>query len=110
MEIIYGDTGWAELYTLWQADGAAATFERIEDNACQRWAVMQQPGDTYPRFLLASAQAGTETGNDRPVEWQPRRGYGIENRAAGMRFRSSRKGIRISKRMPPRDASTVTLE
>jgi len=112
MEIRNGDTGWQELYDLWQEDGAAATFERIEEEGnCQRWSVMQQPSDDYVRFLLVSAQEGTETGNDRPEDWAgPRSGYSVENRAAGVKVRDTGKGWRIRKQMPPIVESTVTLE
>ena len=109
MEIRYGDTGWEELNTLWEKEGAAAQFERVEVEANQRWSVMQQPGDIYPRFLLIAAQVGTENGNERPVEWLPRSGYTIENNKSGVLFRRTGKGLRIGKRMPPKDESTVTF-
>lgn len=110
MEVRHEDTGWEELYECWQDEGEASTFERIEENACQRWRVMQQPRDDYPRFLLVSAAAGTETGNERPADWQPRRGYSIENRAAGIRIEEREKGIRLKMVRPPLDEDTVTLE
>jgi hypothetical protein len=77
-EIRPGQEEHERLVQVWEKNGRSASFDEIGEFGGRLWQVIDRDNPEGPTFLLDAAAGPTDAGNDKPVEWMPRRGYEIE--------------------------------
>lgn len=111
-----GDSTYAALYAKWQSEGSpSGTFEEIGSFGGRRWLIHDRQNADGPTFLLDAAAGPTSTGYNettekfKSAEWPgPQRGYEVEMKDAGLRFRQGPGGLgdlRITVKRQTRDTT-----